>query len=50
MEVATDLKIANTMHLTGLLVALFDMGGPCVSPSLAVKETSKIPGAPNHQQ
>lgn len=49
-EVAVDLKIANTMQLRGIWVALFEMGGPCVSPSLVMKKTSKILRAPRYRQ
>lgn len=41
-KAAAGLKIANTMHLGGILVALFGMSGPRVSPSLVIKKTSRI--------
>lgn len=47
-KVAIDLKIANTMQLRGIWVALFDMGGPCVSPSLVMKKTPKKSRAPGY--
>lgn len=37
-KVVIDLKIANTMHLRGISVALFEVGGPPVSPSLVMKK------------
>lgn len=45
-KVAVDLKIANTMQLRGIWVALFEMSGPCVSPSLVMKKTSKNISSP----
>lgn len=39
-KVAIDLKIANTMHLRGISVALFEVGGPPVSPSLVMRKTT----------
>lgn len=49
-KVAIDLKIANTMQLEGIWVALFEMSGPCVSPSLVMKKTSKIFRAPRYHR
>lgn len=37
-KMAIDLKIANTMHLRGISVALFEVGGPSVSPSLVMRK------------
>lgn len=40
-EVAIDLKIANAMHLRGISVALFEVGGSLVSPSSVMRKTKR---------